>query len=102
MAVGGLTLEVCWLPSWVQAVEKHSSPVTHCLLHFRLIGYWQLLILDPGMKKKTLCKVTSGGNMWTCVFDLGTHSYGLSGFHNRCTVLPAPSPVCRGGPCFMP
>ena len=92
MALGSLTLAVRGRPA-LQAVEKHSSPVTHCLFCFRLIGCWQLLILDPGAKKKTLCKVTSGGNMWTCVSDVGTHSYGCTGFHNCCIVLPTPSPV---------
>lgn len=93
VALGGLTLAVRWHPARAQAVEKHSSSVTHCLFRFRLIGCWQLLILDPGVKKKTLCKMTSGGNMWTCISDVGTCSYGRAGFHNRCTVLPAPSPV---------
>lgn len=92
VALGSLTFAVRRRPAW-QAVEKHSSPVTHCLFRFRLIGCWQLLILDPRVKKKTLCKVTSGGNMWMCVSDGGTCSYGRAGFHNRCTVLPAPSPV---------
>ena len=92
MALGSLTLAVRGRPA-PQAVEKHSSPVTHCLFCFRLIGCWQLLILDPGVKKKTLCKVTSGGNMWTCVSDVGTHSYGCTGFHNCCIVLPTPRPV---------
>ncbi|XP_014637004.1 PREDICTED: putative ribosome-binding factor A, mitochondrial isoform X2 [Ceratotherium simum simum] len=50
---------------WKTTLSAEQNAHTEAALqrsaaHMRLIGYWQLLTLDPQMKKTTLCTVISG------------------------------------------
>ena len=86
----------------LQRRQWRGSRVTLCLFLFRLIGYWQLLILDPRMKK-TLCK-TIPGDTWGHMFGSAqTPRCGLAGAHSSCTSCLSPA-RCRGaaGPALCP